>query len=232
MSKILVDSKAVKKGMRFERLVIAGQPFSVYSKSKKKLKELLCVCKCDCGNVKVVCLSSLTRTRQPYRSCGCFGRDKNSTQGNGSNLEPRLLQIYKGIIHRCYNKKRKAYKDYGGRGILMCDEWRNDFWAFVRWARANGYSDDLEIDRRDNNQWYSPSNCRWVTTKVNARNTRSNRIVTAFGEDKCVAEWAEDSRCVVKYGTLLNRIDKGWNPEAAITHPVHKKEIQWTPTQT
>lgn len=99
----------------------------------------------------------------------------------------------------------------------MCSEWRIDYVAFRDWSLANGYTDGLTIDRRDNDGNYEPSNCRWLTKKGNTRNNSQVVRVTAFGETKAMGDWSEDHRCVVEYSTLKVRIRKGWHPERAIT---------------
>lgn len=96
------------------------------------------------------------------------------------------------------------YNRYGGRGITLCKEWRNDRNAFKKWALENGYANDLTIDRIDNNKGYSPENCRWVTQKVNSNNRSSCHFVTAFGETHSLAEW---SRILgISYNTLKKRV--------------------------
>src|SRR5262249_20306952 len=107
--------------------------------------------------------------------------------------------------------------DYGGRGIGVCQEWRRSFLLFATWAQSTGYRDDLQIDRVDNSQDYSPANCRWVTAQENQRNSRQNHLLTAFAETKPLVCWIEDSRCVVGYSTLRMRILRGWLPELALT---------------
>jgi hypothetical protein len=82
----------------------------------------------------------------------------------------RLYGIWKGIVKRCYNVADKRYHRYGGRGITVCAEWKDDPVAFIKWAETHGYAEDLQIDRADNNVGYSPENCRFVTAEVNARN--------------------------------------------------------------
>ena len=91
---------------------------------------------------------------------------------------------------RCENAKRGKYKDYGERGIKVCEEWQNAS-VFVLWALENGYADGLQIDRIDNNGDYCPENCRWVTPKENSRNRRNTKYLTIGGVTKCVAEWCE-----------------------------------------
>ena len=104
--------------------------------------------------------------------------------------DKKLYSIWATMIHRCEDEKREKYKDYGGRGISVCEEW-HDTNAFMDWAFANGYEEGLQIDRIDVNGNYEPSNCRWVTPKENSRNRRNTVFLTVDGETKCVAEWCE-----------------------------------------
>lgn len=110
---------------------------------------------------------------------------------NGSWVRnPRLYSLWGSMVHRCENKKRDSYQRYGGRGITVCEEW-HDANLFMDWAENNGYKPGLQLDRIENDKGYSPDNCRWVTAKENARNTRRNRHLTINGEKKTVAEWCE-----------------------------------------
>jgi hypothetical protein len=107
---------------------------------------------------------------------------------------------------RCRNPKNPAYANYGGRGITVAAEW-NTVEAFCDWAVANGYDQELTLERLDNSKGYSPDNCAWVDRKAQARNRRSSRIVEVDGQEKTIAQWAEESS--VKYGTLRLRADTG-----------------------
>jgi hypothetical protein len=125
------------------------------------------------------------------------------------------------MIRRCTSDKSADYKDYGGRGISVCDEWRQ-FIHFSEWAKANGYHDELSIERDNVNGNYSPDNCRWIPMGKQALNRRTSHLVTAFGECKTIAEWARDARCSVSYDTLEARIrlKKGRMPiEVMLTKP-------------
>lgn len=102
----------------------------------------------------------------------------------------RLYSTWITMIHRCEDPKREKYKDYGGRGISVCEEW-HDPNSFIDWAYSNGYHEGLQIDRINNDMGYSPDNCRWVTNKVNSRNRRNTVYLSMFGERKCVSEWCE-----------------------------------------
>ena len=116
---------------------------------------------------------------------------------------------------RCYNPNRKRYVDYGGRGITVCDEWKNDVKAFYDWAMANGYSDDLTIDRIDTNGNYCPENCRWVGQDVQGNNKTDNILVERNGETHTIGEWANITG--IRYATLYNRIVKlHWTAEKAL----------------
>ena len=130
----------------------------------------------------------------------------------------RLYSVYQSIIDRCYNINNKRFNDYGGRGIDVCDEWKNNYIAFKEWAISNGYQEGLSIDRIDNDMGYSSSNCRWVTRKTQQNNTRFNHIVEYNNESKTIAEWSEITG--IKYDTLYSRLYRGWTAEKALTTPV------------
>ena len=110
------------------------------------------------------------------------------------------------MIIRCENKKNINYKNYGGRGIKVCEEWHNGK-NFMNWAIKNGYKDNLTIDRIDVNGNYEPLNCRWSNKKEQARNKRTNTIIEINGERKCMIEWSEIMN--IDYRTLLKRIKNG-----------------------
>lgn len=160
----------------------------------------------------------------------------NTTHGLSSS---RLYRIWVDMRRRCGSTPHPTQKNYYSRGIRVCDEWQ-EFAPFQEWAEANGYQEDLSIDRIDNNGNYKPDNCQWTTPREQLRNTRVNRHITVWGETKTMVEWSEDSRCVVGYRTLKDRISKnGWEPERAFTTPrrpdlvgitawgENKSAIQW-----
>lgn len=137
----------------------------------------------------------------------------------------RIYLIWQNLRKRCLSPDHPQYKNYGGRGITVCEEWRgkHGFLAFLDWALANGYQDDLFIDREENDIGYSPENCRWVTRVVNNNNRRVNVFIAAFGESKTPAEWSRDPRCRVTSDTLNSRVKEGWPVESAITTETFKK---------
>lgn len=135
----------------------------------------------------------------------------------------RIYGILNGMETRCYNKSHKDYPHYGGVGITVCDEWRGkgSRYNFYNWAIANGYSDDLTIDRIDGTKGYSPDNCRWVTPSEQCRNRRSNHLIEYNGEIKTLVEWAESAG--IRKDTLRSRLVKsGWSMEEALNTPILK----------
>lgn len=187
-------------GLRFGRLVVLRRDGNSPCGSAKWL------CKCDCG--KEVSVTGTCLRRGGTVSCGCYGADIRKSFGvkHGKSYT-RIYSIYSKIIQRCYNKNSKLYKNYGYRGITMCDEWRNNFQAFYDWAMANGYTDKLSIDRIDNYKGYSPDNCRWLTPKEQGRNLRRSVYLTINGETKLLMDWCTENNLNIQ--TVRNRVARG-----------------------
>jgi len=159
----------------------------------------------------------VTATKLRYnKSCGCV------TQGivvsRYGKSHPRLMNIFSGMKIRCYNIKAKAYKNYGARGIIICDEWLHDSNKFCEWALNNGYMDDLTIDRIDNDKGYSPDNCRWVTYALNTRNTRVVKMSMPVAR-KIRGENMKPKDIAKKYGVKIGmvydiRLGRSWREES------------------
>ena len=130
----------------------------------------------------------------------------------------RLYNIWCLMKGRCYNMNHHRYGRYGARGIEVCDEWKNDFKSFEKWAMANGYRDDLTIDRIDNDGPYSPNNCRWATRKEQSNNSSNNHLISVNGEIYTASQLAE------AYGiprqTFYRRLQRGWDITKALCQPV------------
>ena len=130
----------------------------------------------------------------------------------------RIDHIYKGMIARCHNPKAINYHRYGGRGIMVCDEWKTNKKTFFDWAFANGYRRDLTLERKDNDKGYSPDNCRWATPTEQSNNRRSNRYLEAFGKRQTMAQWSRETG--ISEGTLHSRLKKGWSVERAVSEQI------------
>ena len=126
----------------------------------------------------------------------------------------RLYGIWLQIKNRCFNSNTGRYKDYGGRGITMCDEWKDNFQTFYDWSMSHGYSDDLTIDRIDNNGNYEPSNCRWVTVKEQNRNKRNVKFITYGGKTQTIPEWTKELHLGKE--TIRERLKRGYTDYEAL----------------
>ena len=140
----------------------------------------------------------------------------------------RLGRIYHNMKTRCTNPNYDKYQYYGGKGIKICDEWMNSWYAFLDWAEANGYREDLTLDRIDVNGDYSPENCRWVSRKEQANNRSSNKQLTFNGQTKTLQEWAEYTG--IDANTIGQRLRSGWNVERALTECNHNTNHQYMVT--
>lgn len=177
-------------------------------------------CVCDCGNTTIVSGGNLRRGL--VNSCGCRGQNTEKH----SKTNTRLYRIWAGMKGRCKNSNLPAYKDYGGRGITVCDEWDNSFVTFEKWALKNGYDESLTIDRVDNDGGYCPANCRWATRIEQSRNRRSRKTIAYNGESLSVVEWAEIVG--INPHTIYERLRQGWTVKDALEtdtkrrHRIHK----------
>ena len=191
-------------GQKFGRLTVIGK----VPKEKRKNPQYAWMCKCDCGNEVISTANKLTHSIQV--SCGCQKAERISNLNRKyKNTNKHLYSVYKAMINRCVDEKDPSYKNYGGRGITVCDEWLNDFDAFSEWALLNGYVMDAPqgqytLDRVDNNKNYSPDNCRWVAMSVQQNNKRTCRYIEYCGETHTIAEWARIFG--YKYNYLYNHL--------------------------
>lgn len=174
------------------------------------------VCNCDCGNIAKVTTGNLKHGN--VRSCGCLARELSSQRATThGDTHTRLYRIWGGMRRRCYEEQNKDYPRYGGRGISVCDEWA-DYQSFKDWSINNGYNDYLTIDRIDVNGPYCPDNCRWIDTKAQNNNRRSNRMIDYNGESMTLSQWSE--RTGIPPKTLRYRLEAGWEIADALAIPV------------
>ena len=171
-------------------------------------------CECDCGNTKIIQGTSLKLGHT--RSCGCLA-ENNTDQTTHGLSKTHIYGVWNTMKSRCYNKNAQRYAFYGGRGITVCEEWRNDFMSFYNWALSNGYKDGMTLDREDNSGNYEPSNCRWIDQKAQMNNMRRNQLLTHNGKTQTMAQWAEEKNLC--YGTLWSRLNRGWTIERALNTP-------------
>ena len=196
-------------GQRFGRLQV------VKIVGKDKRHNLLYECICDCGNTTVT-NGTLLRAGKT-RSCGCLAKNNFDRTTHGLSHTP-LYGVWRTMKTRCYDRNSNHYKNYGARGIVICDEWKNNFKAFYDWSMANGYAKGLTIDRMNVDGNYEPENCRWVTQREQCNNKTTNRYITYKGQTKTIHEFADEYG--IKYTTLWARINTyHWDVEKAIKTP-------------
>lgn len=133
--------------------------------------------------------------------------------------DSRIYSIWASMLQRCKNPNDISYSLYGNKGISVCEDWEY-FINFDEWAMSNGYQEDLSIDRIDSNGNYEPSNCRWVSMKVQQRNRGNNRKIEYDNKNLCLTEWSEITGLHPK--TIAYRLNSGWSVEDALTKPKGK----------
>lgn len=209
-------------GQKFGRWTVIERSIPRYN--KKGGVEGMWRCICDCGTERIVLQASLINGKS--KSCGCLNREITSSKlkkHGYSNSNCNLYSIWNGIKYRCYCENSEDYKNYGGRGIIVCSEWLRDFKAFYDWSIDNGYKNEkgdnginiLTLDRIDTNGNYEPSNCRWVTNKIQAQNKRMTmtdeerfKVCPICGKKFKVLKRNEKKTCSYKCGFIFREQNK------------------------
>lgn len=196
-------------GQRFGRLVVTKLSHTI------KRAGHVWECRCDCGKVTTARAHYLLSGRMV--SCGCYQRESaaNKLYKHGLSRHP-LRHVLEHMIGRCHNPEDPQYKNYGGRGISVCERWRSSIANFVEdmGECPAGHS----IERIDNDGDYCPENCRWATPTEQALNTRRNHILDLNGRKQTVSQWAKELN--MSPNTIYGRLHRGWSVEKTLTHPI------------
>ena len=206
--------KIIPPNTKYGRLTITGN-YELRKASKNNIAYFECIC--DCGNI-IWARGSNIRYGST-RSCGC--RVGQKYKHNSSKT--RLYRIWNNMRSRCNAPKIASYKNYGARGISVCEEWsgKDGVVNFCEWSMNNGYEEGLQIDRIDNDGIYCPQNCRWVTPHENSLNRRVSLKAEYKGQVKTLMEFAEEFN--IPYKTLFCRIKYlGWDIEKSLKQPIRK----------
>lgn len=202
-------------GMKFGRLTV------LRLSHKDNRKECHWLCKCECGNQKVVSGNKLRSGNT--KSCGCLQKEflDGRLRRKHGLTNTKLYATWENMKHRCEDPKNWMYPNYGGRGIKVCEEWHNSS-TFFEWAYSHGYKEGLTIERIDVNGNYEPGNCTWIPIKNQYLNRTDSHFVTAFGKTQTISEWAKESG--IKYDTIERRLNQyGWDAERAVTEKPWKR---------
>lgn len=210
--RIVVDHNDVI-GKRFGRLIV----IKYLELEERTKKEESWLCKCDCGNYTTSSYSSLKNGNK--KSCGCLALENSKRPRKHGMAKTRIWNIYQNMVRRCNNENDPAYKNYGGRGISVCDKWTGEdgMKRFFDWSFENGYKDDLEIDRINVDGNYEPSNCRWATSKQQNRNRRDNIQIKYKGKTQTLPDWCDELG--LEYNMVYLRYRRGWDVERMFTQP-------------
>lgn len=191
--------------------------------TKERNRGIVWECKCDCG--KTVYVGANTLSQGGKKSCGCLYNETRGRMKHGKHKD-RIYFAYGSMIQRCTNESNPEYRNYGARGITICDEWLGEygFEKFYDWAIRSGYSENLTIDRINVNGNYEPSNCRWTDILRQQNNKRNNHYISFNGKTQSMADWAREIG--ISYSALSARINTyKWTLERALTEPTDTTKI-------
>jgi len=194
-------------GLRFGKLLVVG--FS-HMQSHKSMWN----CKCDCGGLSIVSVSNLHTGHTT--SCGCSRVEFGKTSRTHGMRHTKAYSVWTNMITRCSNPNVKCFKNYGGRGINVCERWKV-FDNFI--ADMGTPASGMQLERIDNSKGYEPGNCKWETASRNCRNKRTNKILTHNGKSLCLSDW--ESEVGISARLISDRIRKGWTAKEALETPVN-----------
>lgn len=201
-------------GRKFNRLLV------IEYKGRNKHNKPIWLCRCDCGNEKDILGERLTSKIKSVKSCGCFGVESRFKHHKANTS---IYHLWAGMIQRCTNIKNNRYKDYGGRGITVCDKWLT-FEGF--YEDMGDRPKDKSLDRIDNNKGYCKDNCKWSTNKEQSNNTRINHYLTYKNKTQTTQQWSEELG--IKLCTLQARVNRNWSAERAlgeVVAPYEKRKV-------
>ena len=201
------------EGKRFGRLRVVKQVGI-----SRQNRSILWECVCDCGNIKITDTSHLNSG--VTRSCGCLFKEVVSNlKFKHGGTKTREYYVWQGMKHRCFNQNDKEYKNYGGRGITVCDRWRNSFENFLH--DMGNVPRGMSIERINNEKNYSPENCKWATRKEQANNKRNNVKLKFGGASYGINDVAELTN--INRKCIENRVYQGWTTPEVIFTPYRRK---------
>jgi hypothetical protein len=213
-------------GLKFHKLTFVK--FIRMEKIRPRVQRAVWLVRCDCGNEFEYYSNNICKGNKKYCNSNVHMAEKmkNSWDARGRKLKGYsshpLYATYDGMMRRCYDKRAAAYPLYGGRGIAVCDEWRNDIEKFIVFCEQNGWKPNsgLTIDRINNNGNYEPNNVRIATAVTQNNNTRRNRMISFNGLTMTMAEWAKYLN--IPYGRLQTRIQRGYQIEKALSRNYYR----------
>ena len=205
----------IKSGERFSRLTIIMEV-----EPKNNHRHFLCLC--DCGNQKVIDIAKLRNGHT--KSCGCLSIESTVQRSVKHKLYSHpLYRVWNSMKQRCSNSNVKSFYRYGGRGITVCEAWKDNFKNFYDWAMENGYEEGLSLDRINNDADYEPSNCRWVTIERQSNNRSNNRYISYEGKTMTLAEWGRETG--INTIVIAKRLKRGWNVAKTLTTPLQTRSV-------
>lgn len=212
-----MDNKFNLKGKSFGRLTVIEN-----DRMEKGVRKALCLC--DCGEETDVNVSDIRSGNT--KSCGCLYRETRKTVHASHGMRrTRLYSTWTNMKTRCYNPDVPGFKNYGGRGITVCEEWKSDFVNFYNWAVKTGYNDELTIERVDVNGNYEPENCMWIGAEEQSKNRRVNIYIELNGKTETLREWC--NKLGLPYKIVHQRMKRGnLNPKENLKWYMNKYDVQ------